>query len=126
MKFDMKKPCAQCPFARAGAVLEADSARNILGQFADGSGGTFPCHKTAEVGDDGLFDATPESQHCIGALAFAEKQGVSTNFMRVAGRLGVYDPAAAEACADLVYDDMDEALDASRKMYVVKRKRGRK
>lgn len=76
MNFDLKKPCKNCPFAKAETRIKfrcRERAEEIAEQ-AYRSG--FPCHLSAEyqeseddggVGDGGyVFGA--ETQHCAGAL----------------------------------------------------------
>jgi hypothetical protein len=123
MKYTMTKPCTQCPFSRTGIVLRPAAMREVVGQFADGTGGQFPCHKTAEL-QDGMYVEKPGdgSQHCIGALAFAEKH-MPTQMMRIAERLQMYNPEAAIAAGPLVYDSLAEALTASKKVHSKKKKK---
>lgn len=86
MKFDMTSPCSECPFLKS---MKRGFTVQRLREFASGA---FPCHKTAQMDDEeGQYEATPNSQHCAGALIFLEKRGQSSNFMRVMERLGFYD-----------------------------------
>lgn len=99
MNFDLKRPCAECPFRRdIPGYLTGARAREIANAVLDGS--TFPCHHTTETieTDDGESDcvATAESQHCAGALILARRRGRSSQLSRVAERLGYYDPSALD------------------------------
>lgn len=103
MKFELKKPCSNCPFLRVGGVrLTQGRVREIAGVMLNSQGGTFACHKTTtlEANGEGQEDnvATLDSQHCVGALIFAEKHGVANQAMRIAERLGLY--KASELMAD--------------------------
>ena len=40
------------------------------------------------------------TRHCAGALVFAEKRGTSSQMMRIAERLRMYDPRALAGHAD--------------------------
>jgi len=51
--------------------------------------GDFPCHKTTVEDEDGDLVANKDSKHC--ALIFMEKIGETTQMMRIAERLGMYD-----------------------------------
>ena len=111
----MKTPCGNCPFLRkSGAVrLMRSRIEQIAGVMLDPHGGTFTCHKTTvEVEDeDGNCDREdgPNATHCAGALIFAEKNGNQTQMMRIAGRIGIYDPGQLNMDAD-VFDDIGEML----------------
>lgn len=91
---------------RAEQIVE-----NMLNQA---SGGGFPCHKTTVSGDDGERETTDKSQHCAGALIFAEKQGAPNGMMKIAERCGMYDAKALMANkknVESVFDDADEAIE---------------
>jgi len=103
MKFDLRKPCDDCPFRRVGGVqLTRGRVREIARLVTSNPGATFACHKTT-VDDDETGDRveTPESQHCAGALVFAHRQGRYPQLVRIAGRLGMYDPDALEGEAEI-------------------------
>ena len=117
MRYDMRRPCDNCPFLREGGIrLTRGRAREIAGMMIAGGPGDFPCHKTTiDVEDgDGTCDraATPDSKHCAGALIFAEKNGTATQMMRICERLGMYD-ASKLIGQELVFDDIDEMMDTA-------------
>ncbi len=118
MNYTMTKPCPECPFRRDGegakpVRLLPARVEEIAGLMLGGRG-DFPCHKTTEPDDsdeDGGRCVTKDSVHCAGALIFAEKNETSTQMMRVAGRLGMYDPTKLDAASFAeVFDDMDEMM----------------
>jgi hypothetical protein len=119
VKYDMKKPCGACPFKRGSTLrLDAERVDEIGGQFTTGGQASFVCHQTAEIDEEnGHFvpkrrDADgPESRHCAGALIFAEKNGTPSQMMRIAHRLGMYDPRGLEPYYDEVYDGLDDMRD---------------
>ena len=89
MKYNLSKPCANCPFrddirpylneARAGEIVES------LEQS------TFPCHKTVDYDKEGHLDMVRNSSHCAGALIMLEHVNQPSQAMRIAERLGIYD-----------------------------------
>ena len=121
MKYTMTKPCNFCPFVIGGlAHLGPDRAEAIGGQIVDfdGCGGRseFVCHKTGEAEEDGDIREKRDgsSVHCAGALIFAEKQEAQTQMMRIAERLGMYDPSKLDkASFDRVFDNLDDMIEAN-------------
>lgn len=115
MKYDMTKPCAKCPFRR-GTVMKLTRARiiDLERSLIRHNGATFPCHETLDY-DVGLDDEphhTEKTTHCAGALAYIEKHGVSSQMMRIAERLGMYDRhALMEQSGDLVWANLEEWLE---------------
>lgn len=118
MRFTLKKPCDTCPFLRKGGVrLSRARVWEIASAMLDSQGATFACHKTTlELPDDDgstSLQATPESQHCAGALMFAEKNLNATQAMRIAERLRLYDARALMANKDAlekVFDSVEEMM----------------
>jgi hypothetical protein len=139
MNYTMTKPCPECPFRRgdSGPVRLMSGRVDEIAGIMLGGRGDFPCHKTTVPTDDDDFEdgdacgsrvATRDSLHCAGALIFAAKNGTSSQMMRVAERLGMYDESKLDqASFPEVFDDIDEmratALDAGRPR---RRSRGRR
>jgi hypothetical protein len=92
MNYTMTQPCNLCPFRNDDKRLHVDPDR--LREFAKGE---FVCHQTAELGDcddyeqSGYVPKAEGSQHCAGALIFAEKLEWPHQMMRICERLGMYD-----------------------------------
>jgi len=87
MKYDLKQPCANCPFRTdIPPFLTPGRAKDILDTLTRQQG-TFTCHKTAHslVGKGG------QEQHCAGAMILLEKIGRPNQMMRIAERLRMYD-----------------------------------
>ena len=106
-------PCADCPFRndRPGYLTRArvrDMERGL-------DRGEFPCHKTTvpevEGDGEGARVATADSLHCAGALILMEKLERSSQMMRIAERLGMYDASKLDMDAP-VYDSFDEMIEA--------------
>lgn len=90
MKFDLKQPCGNCPF-RSDIPFHLPRAGSIIKGITEGDK-TFACHKTTiDTGDGELTDGR-DSQHCAGALIFLEQQNRPNQMMRIAERLGMYNP----------------------------------
>ena len=101
MKFDLKRPCAECPFrCDIRPYLTAERAREIISAIVPGQQ-TFACHKTVdyEQDSDGVVDN--DSQHCAGALILLEKIERPNQMMRIAERLGLYDRRALDMTAPI-------------------------
>lgn len=99
MKFDMTTPCVNCPFRKEGGIrLHPSRAREIARAAVDAQGMMFPCHKTVDYDavdeDDGSYRAQTEDQYCAGALAFANNVDSHNQIMRIAMRIGLWDPEA--------------------------------
>lgn len=115
MKYDLKKPCQNCPFLKGTPMrLLPERAKEVLDNMLSYNGGYFACHKTTESDEEGDAQATTNSSHCAGALIFAEKQGNATQMMRIDERLGFYDHRVLmtdKNTVALVFDDYDEAFE---------------
>jgi len=129
MKFDLYKPCSDCPFLRKGGIrLTLPRVREIAGAMLDSQGSTFVCHKTTGSNDEGDSVITKNSRHCAGALIFMEKNGNCTQPMRIMERLQMYNAKklmANKATAKLVFDSLAEMLEANRTAYGTGRSRKR-
>jgi hypothetical protein len=76
----------QCPFLES---MAHGFSVDRLEEFATGE---LHCHKTGTLDAEEGYVATLESVHCAGALIYLERDGRSHQMMRIAGRLGFYDP----------------------------------
>lgn len=117
----MHRPCPECPFQRDGegrtpVRLMTGRIREIASNMLSPAGGEFPCHKTVRRDHDGEGCAPGRNRdgerHCAGALIFAEKNENATQMMRIAERIGLYDPTRLEG-HDLVFDDVDEWMETA-------------
>lgn len=108
MKFDLIRPCANCPFRTDHpGYLRAERAEEIADALL--SGATFTCHKTNEFGEEGTIE-TSSSQHCAGALIFLESQDRPNQLMRIAERIGCYDRTKLDMDAP-VFTDADGLIE---------------
>jgi hypothetical protein len=93
--FALRKPCGDCPFrADKPFHLTPERAKQFADDLANGSG--FNCHKTVEFGDTEAGEPVQivreNTNWCAGALITLEKSGLSNQQVRIAQRLGAYDP----------------------------------
>lgn len=101
MNFDLIRPCPKCPFRTdVPAYLRGERAEEIARAIANG--GEFACHQTTESDDEGDCFATAKSQFCAGALIAQENEGAPNQGLRIAERLGVYDPGRLDMGAPVV------------------------
>jgi hypothetical protein len=114
MKFDLKKPCDNCPFrtdlARPFPLAE-DRVREITSSLYRGQ--TFACHKTTEeCGAPGS-----KEQHCAGALLFMDRAWYGEGGLmrgqlgRIMARLGGFDPDGLDDSVP-TYESVEEMVEA--------------
>lgn len=103
MKFDLRKPCVDCPFRKdalpgwLGAERSQEIADALLTEDK-----TFACHKTVEhheqeveegdIDQDELDASLADRQHCAGAIAMVEAEGAANSMLQISERLGIRDP----------------------------------
>ena len=107
--FEMKRPCAECPFLKSGGVrLTAGRVREVAGNFLTEPGAMFPCHKTVDS-DDTQWARHAGWQMCAGGLLFAEKVRPTrpVTMIQLAERMGLYDRTQLHG-AELVFDSLAE------------------
>lgn len=107
MKYDLRKPCNNCPFRNdIPPYLHPDRINEIVGV-------EFACHKTTKHDDDGermIRVEHEKEQHCAGSLIMHEKMEIPHQMMRICERLGIYDRTKLDMDAP-VYDDISEMID---------------
>lgn len=100
MKFDIKKPCVDCPFLKGSSTNESledgrieDIVHDVINDY------TFQCHKTLD-----FVNEKAEPQHCGGALVFMEKNFPNrvNNPMRMAERFGIYNKNELDMESDVI------------------------
>lgn len=96
MRFDLKRPCRECPFLKGRSYLHSERAREIAEVTLVGDK-TFTCHKTLDH----------EHQHCAGALIMSERHGRPNAMHQIAQRLGIYHPEKLDMKAD-IYEDAEQ------------------
>ncbi len=110
MRYNLKRPCKECPFRTdCGGYLSKSRAKEI-GEALVHGGKTFACHKTTVPIDNENSETdmttTLDSQHCAGALIMMEKMGVApqNQMIRIAERLGFYNHEELDMESPIVAD----------------------
>lgn len=105
--FDLKSPCKDCIFWKDGRFKGLGTARRQ--EIADSllSDQSFPCHKTTRHDEDGEYYHHDKEQHCAGATLVLMHMEMPNQMMRIAGRIGAFDPDKLDWEAD-VYEDLDD------------------
>jgi hypothetical protein len=87
----LKKPCANCPFRKEGAIeLQPGRLEGIIAGLEEDDHSTFLCHKTVhhesggEWNESGDYEASGNEAMCAGAAIYLMKIGRPTVTMRVA------------------------------------------
>lgn len=114
MKFDLKTPCANCPF-RSDRVFYLGRNRvwEIVLSVAR-QDQLFPCHKTTTFDGDDEEPTRIEierEQQCAGASIMLEHEGQPNAMLQIAGRFGLYNPARLNMAAP-VYKSAQAMIDA--------------
>ena len=112
MKFNLKKPCKNCPFRKDSTKgwLGFQRSKEIVDDVLDNDK-TFSCHKTtgAETGEE-----IPREQHsfCAGALILLEKEkGYFASLpVRMAKMFGWFDES------EMSQEDFDNVFDSRNDM----------
>lgn len=104
--FRLRKVCGDCPFRADVPFLGLGTER--VGEIARSlrDGASFHCHKTLDY-DDEDDSVVESSQMCAGALATMEKGGEPNQSMRIAERLGLYDPEEFDWQGQPVHEGLD-------------------
>jgi hypothetical protein len=108
MNFDMKTPCNNCPFRHdVPGFLRQARAEEIAESLLNDQ--TFPCHKTTKDAEDEDGEsyryADGTSQHCAGAMIMLMNMGMPNQMMRIAMRLGGFNPDELDMCAPVFGED---------------------
>lgn len=109
--YSLTSPCPDCPFrSDVRPYLREARVRQLEVELERKE---FHCHKTTRLDGDGDTYSDGESVHCAGALILMEKEGRSSQMMRIAERLGLYDPSRLDMDAP-VYGSFTEMVEAMR------------
>lgn len=99
MKFNITKPCKDCPFIKGSSTNLTLAEGRIEGIIDDlRKGASFVCHKT-------LKKPSNEQAHCAGAMIFLEKENKPNQMMRIAERLQMYNYKKLDMNVDIVENE---------------------
>lgn len=91
MNINVKKPCANCPFKREGAIeLREGRLAQIARELMANDQTPFLCHKTVYRSGSKACHDRGESV-CAGSMIFLLKAGAPNVAMRMAAALGLID-----------------------------------
>lgn len=115
MKFDLTRPCSNCPFRSDTTPfgLRPERVRGILGggkgnrQWWPAS--SFPCHRTISYRDSGCDYIGPDAQQCAGVMIILHRENRHNDAMQLGQRFGLFDPSKLDMDAP-VYRSTDEAI----------------
>jgi len=96
MRFNLKRPCANCPFRKEPVFYLGTARRQEIAETLRSDYNSFPCHQTTLTNDQGEYKGTQQEEHCAGAAIVLEKQGRPNILMRLAQREGKYNPKQLE------------------------------
>lgn len=115
----MKRPCANCPFLKVGAIrLMPGRREGIIQGLLEDDFQTFYCHKTVNNSNEddwGDYDEDTESSRykesgneamCAGAAAYLMKVGRPTVGMRVAFAMDIAKPEDWDEAQQLVIGEI--------------------
>lgn len=115
VNFNMKAPCANCPFLKEGAIeLSPGRLSGICEDLEKNDWESFQCHKTvhSHIGgewvetDDGTdYIPSGKESHCMGAAAYLYKKGKTSVPMRLALTFGMLKVEDLEKVASKVIDE---------------------
>lgn len=103
--YSLKKPCANCPFNKVGAIeLMPGRVEGIIKDLLNGKATGFSCHKTVYKNRSCSKREKENHKQCAGSLILLEKMGRQTQLMQVMERLGLYHPDDLKPYHDQVID----------------------
>lgn len=109
--YTLRAPCSNCPFrSDITPFLTEERAEEIADSLEGGA--TFYCHKTLDY-DDMEGEVTSRSRACAGSMITMERDGQPNQIMRIAERIGMYDPTRLEMDSP-VFDSLQEWKEAQR------------
>jgi hypothetical protein len=118
MKFDLVRPCGNCPFRTdMHPFLEAARVREILGDPDAKGKRSFPatafiCHKTIDYDDSARGRVVdPNNQHCAGAAIVLIRDEIPNDAMQLAERLLGWKPDRLDMTA-AVYQSRRDCIRA--------------
>lgn len=113
MKFDLVRPCPECPFRTDIPVYLTSERPLMMYKPASSShctnGLSFSCHETTDKDDWGNVLSTPDTQQCAGSLILHQHEGHYAQHIQLAERLLGFDRNNLDMTAP-VYKSFEEML----------------
>lgn len=111
--FDLKRPCANCPFRTDKPFyLRRERRQQIADALAADK--SFYCHQTVHYDEEdwegGEYTRRNDEQHCAGATIVLEKEENPNQIMRWMERLGHYDHTKLQMDAP-VFDSLEQFVE---------------
>lgn len=107
----IKKPCANCPFRKTGAIhLNEGRLESIIDSLLEDDMETFSCHKTVHSknggkwDDEGKYFPSGNESMCAGASAYLMKVGRPTVAMRLSFAIGLAKPSDWDEAKQMIID----------------------
>ena len=96
MRFNLSKPCRECPFATDGRFvgLGREMKAEIANQLQ-----VFPCHNTVDYSNVNEGEFVAKTEACAGFLLMHEHEGKPNQNMQIARFFGLYDPSKMDMTA---------------------------
>lgn len=109
-RYSLRGPCSNCPFrSDKPFYLHPERVDEIADSLERGE--SFSCHKHNDFDEDGQAVPTQSERECGGVMATLEREERPNQMMRIAERLGMYNPANLDPNAP-VFDSIEEWRDA--------------
>ena len=113
----IKKPCANCPFRKVGAIrLNEGRLESIIDALTEDDMGTFQCHKTVHSSNGGTWDdegnyiPSGNESMCAGAAAYLMKVGRPTVLMRASFALGLSKPSDWDEAKEMIIEPIESVI----------------
>lgn len=84
MRYDLRRPCRDCPFRREGGCRVGAKHIERVATYKT----PFPCHKTVRYESRYRWRDHGRAQACAGALAFQARQNGASKPIEIAKRRG--------------------------------------
>lgn len=106
--YRLVRPCRDCPFRTGPEAIRLSHERaQGIATYLTSNDGNFHCHATTTTDEDsGESVVTATTSACAGSLIMLEREGVTTQMMRIGRRCGVYDPERLDMSSP-VFDTLD-------------------
>jgi hypothetical protein len=114
MRFDLVRPCSNCPFRSDRPFhLRRERVLEILGDPSCEKrwwpAASFPCHKTIKYRGDDTVNIGPDAQQCAGVMGVLHRTNRPNDAMQLAERFGLWQPSKLDPRAPF-YESIEAAI----------------